>query len=170
MGRNLLVPRHATFRIIKPKNTVAIKFNASYPEEAFDSVHDWFFFFHINPVVRFVHTFGMLVGLICFVIAAISWNWFTFVWLLIGSFFFYYLGGISHMIYDPDKAKVRPIHLMTGFLPVVRINMLTLMGRYDKALRQFQMKYPFTTEAHDLIEIDSRDLLTYLLKKKSLSK
>ena len=40
---------------------------------------------------------------------------------------------------------------------------MTTFGGYDEALREFVDKYPFTTEAHNLVEIEKNNLLKYLI-------
>ena len=166
MSTKLLIPSYSSFIPSSKQREHASQINKEYPLDRFDNASDWFFFFHIDPVQRFIHTFGMGVGSIFFAWAIWEWSLLSFLLWGIGVFFFYCLGVISHAVYDKTSAPVERSHLVTTFWPVTLINLHTAFGVYDRQLRQFVEKYPFTVQAHSLIEIERKNLVKHLLRQK----
>jgi hypothetical protein len=133
------------------------KRNAAYQAEKFQSYNDWFYFIHVDPFIRFWHALGMCLGF-CFYFK----TFYLFMnkglvlsllpHFLIGVFFFYFLPLISHYYYDRGSAKSTPDRFHSTLIPVIHINLMTLTGQYDKWLRKFVEKYPFTTDAWQLEE------------------
>lgn len=131
--------------------------NRIYTIDKFESYNDWFYFIHVDPFTRWIHAIGMVLGSIFFYFMGYEF-WLTgfslsvFLKYLAGVFFFYVLPLISHYIYDGGSAKSTPERFHSTLIPVVHINYLTLTGQYDKWLRKFIEKYPFTREAWQLEE------------------
>lgn len=131
--------------------------NGIYTPDKFESYTDWFYFIHVDPFTRWVHSIGMVIGLILYFISGYELWIFglktgVVIKFLIGVFFFYFLPLISHYIYDGGSAKSTPDKFHSTLIPVIHINLLTLSGQYDKWLRKFMTKYPFTREAWQLEE------------------
>ena len=118
--------------------------------ERFDCYQDYFFFVHIDPVQRFWHSMGMVVGLFFFTMLFYSWSIWSILFYFLGVFFFYGIGVISHAYYDghSGKSEIKYFHITTP--TVIKINLLTLSGLYQKYLDKFIQKYPFTVEAFEL--------------------
>lgn len=169
MSKKILVPRYSSFIPTKQQRIHAAEINNRYPIDRFANERDWFFFFHVDPAIRIIHAFGMNIGLVFFLWAILEWSLLSFLLWGVGVFFFYYLGVLTHILYDGGSAKVEQRHLITTFWPVMAMNFRTTFGRYDKELRHFIQQYPFTFQAHDLIEIERKDLLKFLLTTKELS-
>ena len=128
-----------------------------YLPDKFECYNDWFYFIHVDPVIRKWHAFGMVVGTLFYLFSAYEAiaHGITYalgVYLLIGAFFFYFLPLISHYVYEGGTAKSSLDRLHSTFKPVIHINILTLTGRYDEWLREFMNKYPFIREAWELVE------------------
>lgn len=155
--KKILVPKYA--RLFP--NTESRKFNrarnAEFTPDKFLSYNDWFYFIHVDPYLRLIHALGMTIGTFLYVIAGYKLYLFGFklgvlVEFLTGVFFFYFLPLLSHYFYDGGSAKAEPDKLLPTFIPVIHINFLTISGRYDRWLREFIKKYPFTLEAWKLEE------------------
>jgi hypothetical protein len=152
-----LVPRSARLFPTQKSRSFHIERNTIYTSDKFNTYNDWFYFIHIDPYLRWVHAFGMVVGVIFFSISFYNFwilglNSFPITLCLIGTFFFYFLPLLSHYYYDGGGAKSSPDSYLSTFIPVIHINLLTLTGRYDRWLRKFIIKYPFTVEAWELVE------------------
>lgn len=121
-----------------------------YGPENFDSYGDYFFFVHIDPIQRFWHSMGMVVGTFFFFMLFYVWSSWSFLYYVLGVFFFYGIGVISHAYYDghSGRSEVKYFHVTTPV--VIKINLLTLTGTYQKYLQKFIKKYPFTLEAFDM--------------------
>lgn len=138
-----------------------MKRNLHFTPDKFSSYIDWFYFIHVDPFIRWVHALGMVIGLFFYIISAYRF-WFlgysteVLIQFLVGVFFFYFLPLISHYFYDGGSAKSTPDKFHSTLIPVVHINLLTVTGRYDKWLRSYIQKYPFTIEAWELEERDVR--------------
>ncbi len=130
---------------------------AKYTPDKFQTYNDWFYFIHVDPVVRWIHAFGMVVGTFLYVISAYELIIFGFglsflVKFFVGMFFFFFLPSISHFVYDGGGARSTPDKFHSTLIPVIHINLMTLTGKYDQWLRKFIQKYPFTVEAWKLEE------------------
>lgn len=133
---------------------------AEYSRQMFETEEDFFYFTHIDPNLRFWHALGFAVGLPLFGIsigmmvfgmpfyAALLWG--------AGILFFYGFGWISHSLYDGGYGRTVKFSYWQSIIWVVKINMQTLLGTYDKGLNQFICKYPFVVEAW---ELDKKALL-----------
>jgi hypothetical protein len=152
-----LIPKSARLIPTDETRKFHLARNAKYTMDKFNSYNDWFYFIHMDPFLRWIHAIGMVIGLILYFFSAYQ-SWilgfslnvvFTF---FSGMFFFYFLPLMSHYIYDGGTAKSTPDKFLSTLIPVIHINLLTLTGRYDKWLRNFILKYPFTYEAWDLEE------------------
>lgn len=131
--------------------------NDRYTPDKFEHYNDWFYFIHVDPFTRWIHAIGMVIGFIFYFISGYElWifglNAGVVIKFLVGVFFFYFLPLISHYIYDGGSAKSTPDKFHSTLIPVIHINLLTLTGQYDKWLRKFMIKYPFTREAWQLEE------------------
>lgn len=131
--------------------------NEQFTPEKFEHYNDWFYFIHVDPFLRWIHAIGMMIGFILYFFAAYEFWIFGFTFgvvanFMVGVFFFYFLPLISHYIYDGGSAKSTPDKFHSTLIPVIHINLLTLTGQYDKWLRKFIEKYPFTMEAWQLEE------------------
>ncbi|MBT3586009.1 MAG: hypothetical protein HN509_13970 [Halobacteriovoraceae bacterium] len=125
----------------------------AHPPERFETYQDWFFFSHIDPVQRFWHCLGMIIGTPMFLLLFYFWNSWSVLFYLLGVFFFYGFGVLSHLYYDGSKGRseMRNFHLTTWL--VIKINYWTFFGFYPKVLGKFVEKYPFTKEAFELEEV-----------------
>lgn len=131
--------------------------NARYSPDKFQTYNDWFYFIHVDPYVRWIHAFGMIVGIFLYIISLYEFLIFGFGFapvlkFFLGMFFFYFLPLISHHLYDGGEIKTPASKLIPTLIPVIHINFLTITGRYDQWLRKFIKKYPFTVEAWQLEE------------------
>lgn len=124
-----------------------------YGADLFESYNEYFFFMHVDPVLRFWHTIGMFAGTLFFVMLAIKWNvWpLNLTYYLLGVLFFYGFGILSHYAYDGGDAKTGVSRFVSTFPTVVRFNLLTATGLYQRELRKFVAKYPVTVEAYGLL-------------------
>lgn len=118
--------------------------------EKFENYQDYFFFVHIDPIQRFWHAGGMIIGTFFFFMIFYVWNIWSLLFYLLGVFFFYGIGVISHAYYDghSGRSELKYFHVTTPV--VIKINLLTLFGLYQKTLDKFIKKYPFTVEAFDM--------------------
>lgn len=160
--KTYLIPRSA--RLIPNRETRSLhqSRNEMYKPDKFDSYNDWFYFIHVDPYIRWIHAIGMMIGVFLFIVSAYEFFLFGFKWtavieFLIGVLFFYFLPLISHYIYDGGSAKSTPDRFHSTLIPVIHINLMTLTGTYDRWLRKFIQKYPFTYEAWDLREENVRN-------------
>lgn len=152
-----LVPEYSQLVPSKDLRQIHQERQHLYPAEKFETYNDWFYFIHVDPIIRWWHAIGMMVGFLFYIIAGYeTWilglSWKVAIEILIGVFFFYFLPLISHFLYDGGSAKSTPDKFHSTLIPVIHINLLTLTGRYDKWLRKFILKYPFTTQAWKLQE------------------
>lgn len=158
----ILVPKNSRFFPSKEQRNLSSQRIKEYPPEKFETYNDWFFFIHIDPVQRFIHAFGMYVGSFFFIMIFIEWSKLSFLYYLLGVFFFYGLGVISHAIFDKGTAKSEPKYFITTLKDVIYFNLATTFGFYDKALRRFIKKYPFVIDAYQLEEINRAHLIKFL--------
>lgn len=121
-----------------------------YGPEQFDTYGDYFFFVHIDPIQRFWHAIGMIIGTYFFFMLFYSWNIWSILYYFLGVFFFYGFGVISHAYYDghSGRSEIKYFHVTTPV--VIKINLLTLTGLYQKYLNKFIEKYPFTVDAFEM--------------------
>ena len=162
----ILLPKYSCFF---PNNLAREKARQrvlNYPPESFESYNDWFFFIHIDPVQRFIHAFGMYVGLYFFFMIVIDWGPRSFYYYLVGVFFFYGLGVVSHAIFDKGTAKSHPKFFLSTLPIVIKFNLLTTFGQYDNELRKFIKKYPFVADAYELEEVPRNKAIQHLLNSK----
>lgn len=152
-----LTPRKTRIVPSRESRNFHFKRNAQYSPDKFETYNDWFYFIHVDPIVRGIHAFGMVFGFIFYFFSAYTiwirgFGWDAIVQFLSGAFFFYFLPLISHYTYEGNAAKATPDKFLSTLIPVIHINLLTLTGTYDHWLRRFIQKYPFTMEAWDLEE------------------
>lgn len=159
--KKVLIPRSA--RLIPSRESLRFhrERNATYTFDKFETYNDWFYFIHIDPFLRWIHAVGMMIGIFFYSISLLGfwvygWSTAPILHFFAGAFFFYFLPVISHYIYDGGTAKSTPDKYHSTFLPVVHINLMTLTGTYDRWLRKFVEKYPFTREAWELEEREVR--------------
>lgn len=162
MNKTYLIPRFSHFYPSSSLRETAKQIVLRNPPEKFQNYVDWFFFIHIDPVQRYIHAFGMFVGLALFALMIWEWSWWSGVYLIVGSFFFYGFGILSHMIYDKGTARSSPKYFHETIWPVIEINLLTVTGGYDKKLRAFLSRYPHLSQEMDLVEIPREELWVYL--------
>ena len=163
--KTVLIPKGSRLVPTKKLRSKARNRIQKYPESLFECYADWFFFVHIDPVQRYIHAIGMIIGIIFYIIVIIEWSIYSIIYYLIGAFFFYGLGVVSHILYDSSLGRSRVRNYHQTLFPVIKFNLRTLFGNYDQKLREFIHKYPFTLEAFDLIEIEKKDIWSYLIKK-----
>ncbi len=155
--KSKLVPEYSQLVPSKDLHQMHLERQQLYPPEKFETYNDWFYFIHVDPIIRWWHAIGMMIGLLFYIIAAYE-TWIfglglkVMLEVLIGVFFFFFLPLISHYVYDGGGTKSTPDKFHSTFIPVVHINLLTLTGRYDRWLRKFIQKYPFTVKAWKLHE------------------
>jgi len=92
-----------------------------------------------------------------------GWQLNTLLYYLLGVFFFYGLGVISHYIYDGGAAKSDPNFFWTTTKVVIEVNLYTILGIYDRRLRAFVNKYPFTQKAFELEEKSLKSFIFQLM-------
>ena len=160
----ILVPKNSRFFPTTEQRKQSAARVQNYPPEKFETYNDWFFYIHIDPVQRMIHTFGMYVGLFFFTMIFIDWSYQSIYYYLLGVFFLYGLGVISHLIYDQGQAKSAPRYFLSTLIVVIEFNLATTFGYYDKKLRKFIEKYPFVKEAYELEEIKRRDFFKFLIQ------
>ncbi len=129
--------------------------NQACGEDRFECFTDWFFFTHIDPVLRFWHTLGMIGGLILFTVALILWNFWSLVIALIGVFFFYGFGLIAHLLYARGSGASDPGRYHRSTRMTLAINLWTALGIYRKKLEAFLQKYPFVVRELDLKAVET---------------
>ncbi len=161
-----LVPRHSRLFPSPEFREEARLRIANIPKERFETYVDWFYYIHIDPVQRWVHAFGMFVGAGFFGAMVAAWGWWSIPFYLIGVFFFYGFGVISHQIYDRGEAKSEPKYFLLTLWLVISINLTTVLMTYDAGLRRFVAKYPFAAEAFDLIEMERSEVLSHVLGRR----
>jgi hypothetical protein len=122
------------------------------PPQKFASYWDWFHFIHIDPVQRWIHLIGMIIGSYFYVMIFIEWSLLSWLYYLLGVIFFYGAGLISHLLYDTGAAKSDPRYFHITLWAVIHINLRTLTFTYDSWLRDFLRKYPFSSEYFKLRE------------------
>lgn len=155
--KTVLFPRNSILFPTRESRERHLKRNALYPVEKFATYNDWFHFIHLDPYTRRVHAFGMISGSFLYVFAAYHALIFglslkVLALILAGAFFFFFLPLLSHYFYEGGTAKSAPDKFHSTFIPVIHINLMTLTGTYDRWLRNFIVKYPFTVDAWDLEE------------------
>jgi hypothetical protein len=156
-SRTILVSKYSKPLPTKQTKDFHLNRNQKYRPEDFKNYNDWFYFVHIDPYVRIVHALGMFLGLFFFTITfykvcifGISLS--SIILFFIGTFFFYFLPLLSHHFYDGATAISSPGEFHSTIITVIHINLLTVTGTYDRWLRKFIQKYPFTKEAWELEE------------------
>lgn len=135
--------------------------NDKFTPDKFEQYNDWFYFIHVDPFLRWVHAIGMMIGLLMYFYSGFEFWIFgitvgVVIKFLSGAFFFYFLPLLGHYFYEGDALKSPPDKLLSTFIPVIHINVLTLTGQYDKWLRKFIKKYPFVVEAWQLEEMERK--------------
>ncbi len=170
--KKILIPKESSFFPSKRLREINSLIPIKYGPDFFETYNDWFYFIHIDPVQRLIHSIGMLIGYAMFLALSIDlingFQIYHLLGFLIATFFYYGFGLFSHLIFDGGKAMSTPGHFIET-LPVVHsFNFLTLIGKYDNSLRTFVKKYPFVVEAYDLIEIEEFELFNYLTNKKTI--
>jgi len=139
----------------------------STPPEEFDRYWDWFYFLHVDPVQRWIHLVGMLLGTWIFWRAGgllLEGRWLAGAALgAFGCFPFYGFGVISHNVYDKGAAESDPAYWHVTFFTVVYINLTTMLGLYDRTLRAFVARYPWVRARWDLVDVGARDFLLLLI-------
>lgn len=164
----MLIPR--TCRLVpdaagREKNHQVILDN---PPERFRRYADWFYFLHVDPIQRFLHLVGMLLGTYLYyrsALALLAQCWTLGAALLaVGAFCFYGFGVISHQIYDRGAAKSDPRYWHVTLFTVLYINFATLFGLYQWTLRRFVRDYPFVVDEWDLVEMDWSMFLAHVLR------
>lgn len=153
--KSILIPKSARLIPSKDSRAFHLKRNEKYQMSHFKSYNDWFYFIHVDPYIRGIHAFGMMIGLMLFLFSfyrffLLGFSATVVIQFLVGVFFFYVLPLISHYIYDGGTAKSTPDKFHSTLGPVIHINLMTLTGTYDGWLRKFIEKYPFTKEAWEL--------------------
>lgn len=143
-------PKHTKWVMDPTTKSKNLKRVLEFGPERFESYQDYFFFVHIDPIQRFWHSMGMVVGLFFFTLLFYSWNIWSILFYFLGVFFFYGIGVISHAYYDghTGKSEIKYFHITTP--TVIKINLLTLTGLYQRNLNKFVQKYPFTVDAFEL--------------------
>ena len=150
-----LIPAATRWIPTPESRAICKKIISAYPPERFEKYTDYFVFVHFDPVQRFWHWVGMLIGTSSFVALAFHWNRFpqNLIYYVLGVFFFYGFGVLSHTAYDDGTGKTQPRRFLETFPTVIHFNVLTLLGRYPVFLEKFIEKYPFAIEAWDLIPL-----------------
>jgi hypothetical protein len=143
-------PRNTKWIMDRETRAKNLKRVEAYGPEKFETYGDYFFFVHIDPIQRFWHSFGMIVGTFFFFMLFYAWNLWSILYYVLGVFFFYGFGVISHAYYDghSGRSEAKFFHITTPV--VIKINLLTLTGLYQWYLKKFISKYPFTVEAFDM--------------------
>jgi hypothetical protein len=149
----LLLPLHSRLIPNQVLRNKALDRNTQYKIENFESLEDWFFFTHIDPVQRLIHAVGMYIGLFFFLLMFIDFGLQSFIYYILGVFFYYVSGIISHQFYDGGSGRSHPKFLLPTFIPVIKINLATSLGYYDSVLRDFVKKYPFVETSYELKEV-----------------
>ena len=119
----------------------------AYGPERFDSYRDYFCFGHIDPVLRWWHAIGMVIGALLFSVAVLGRRPLVF---LLGVAFFYGAGYVSHVVYDGGAARTDRRWFLPSTKWIVEINLRTLGGRFEPLLRDLAARYPFVREAYGL--------------------
>lgn len=153
----MLVPRARSWFPGPAERAAARARVHGFPPERFATFRDYFFFLHIHPKNRLVHVAGMLLGLPIFGLALYRLDVWSVPLFFFGHLFFTGMGVLGHVIYDgtPD-ARTNRDNALRAFPWVLAINLATLRGTYDAQLRAFVERYPFVTDAWDLVESDPR--------------
>jgi hypothetical protein len=149
---NALRPRNTSLFIssqMRESNSERVKI---YGPNKFNSYEDWFFFVHIDPYQRFWHCIGMFIGTFFFFMLFYSWSLWSLIYYPLGVFFFYGLGVLSHRYYDGNSGMSHPRYFYKTTFTVIKINLYTILGLYNRELQRFVKKYPFVLEAFELKE------------------
>lgn len=169
-GSAVLIPR--TTRLVPTRATRDRCYRriVDHPPERFDSYHDWFYFLHVDPVQRWIHLVGMLLGTWVFYRAALaalggSYAWAVALWV-IGCGPFYGFGVLSHWIYDRGAAESDPAYWHITLFSVIYINLATMTGQYGRTLRAFVGRYPWVAEVWELRETTAAELLAQLIGRR----
>lgn len=133
-----------------------MEINRSCPESRFDNFTDWFFFTHIDPILRIWHSLGMIGGVLLFALAAILWNIWSIPVFVLGVVFFYGFGLISHALYAGGSGKTTPDRYHNSIGITIKINLSTATGTYRRHLETFLEKYPFVARELDLRVVDAK--------------
>jgi hypothetical protein len=154
-----LIPRFSQLLPNKESRLFHSERSRHYGIDQFQTYNDWFYFIHIDPVLRWWHAIGMVIGTTYFVKMGLDYKAFGIgkimgIHYLLGVFFFYVLPLMSHYFYDGGHSKSTVKQFHSTLIPVIHINFLTLTGLYDSWLRNFIKKYPFTIKAWELKEVE----------------
>lgn len=148
-----LIPANARWRPTSESRAENCRRVAAHAPERFKKYSDYFFFIHVDPVLRFWHSLGMFAGIAFFALLVFNisnWPW-NLVLYSLGVLFFYGFGVISHYFYDGGVAKTGRKHFWDSLFTVIYFNTLTAFGLYQRRLRRFVEEYPFTIEAYELL-------------------
>jgi hypothetical protein len=118
-----------------------------YGPERFASYRDYFWFGHVDPVLRWWHAIGMVAGVVLFPLAVLLRDPLLF---LAGVVFFYGLGYVSHVIYDGGAARTDYRYFLPSIPWIIEINLRTLGGGFEPCLRDLAERYPFVRQAYGL--------------------
>jgi hypothetical protein len=129
--------------------------------ERFEAFEDYFFFLHIHPMNRWVHTVGMLIGTAIFgwsLVLLIAGSWWCVAAFVLGHVFFTGFGIFGHWLYDGAAyVRTEAVSFLRAFPWVIRINVDTLTGRFTHRLAPFVERYPFVRDAWDLVDVREHD-------------
>lgn len=161
--KTLLIPRNSKIFPTPSDKKRSYERIENRPASSYQNYLDWFYACHIDPVQRWIHALGMLIGILFFIKMISVWAASSLLYYFVAVFFFYGSGVVSHHFYDLGAGKSEPKYILKTFLKVIEINILTLTGQYDASLRRFIKKYPFVKKDFDLQEVKRSDLLTTLV-------
>lgn len=162
----MLVPRRARLVPTKATREHAFQVIRRHPPEDFERYADWFYFLHVDPVQRWIHLVGMILGTYLFYLAYLSclggaWAWGLLLGV-VGTGPFYGFGVLSHLVYDRGAAKSDPAYWHVTFFTVVYINLATASLQYSRTLRRFVERYPWVAREWDLVERTPGEFLRQL--------
>lgn len=115
----------------------------SYSRDHFGNGWDYFLYLHINDATRYVHFWGTIIGSLLFPIAMymLYKNLNNYGWYLACLFFYYFTGFISHFIFDGHSSETWR-QFFKSYKYALKMNHLTLLGRWPEAEKEFFVKYP----------------------------
>lgn len=131
---------------------------ATYPESYFKSDWDYFMYLHLNNQVRYLHLAGTIIGL-----CLLPWATYRFVmhWEVlpgvIYTFFFYGVGFLSHYTCDGLISETWK-HFLNSYKHAVRLNLLTVRGKYAQEELRFRELYPETLWVYDQKSLQANPL------------
>ena len=163
----MLVPRATRLVPTRASRDRAFRVIQRNPPERFERYADWFYFLHLDPVLRWIHLVGMVLGTYLFYrgyAACAAGAWISgCLTAMVGVIPFYYFGVLSHWIYDKAAAASDPAYWHVTFFTVVYINVATASGMYGTTLRRFVDRYPWVAREWDLVERTPGEFLQQLL-------